>query len=75
MGCHTGVKSLDLANTLANEKEGNTVLVICLELCSIHAITPNIFDGKDKILMNIISNLLFADGWWHTLYPLINLIL
>jgi ubiquinone/menaquinone biosynthesis methyltransferase len=61
MGCHAGVKALDLANSLANEKEDNTVLVICLELCSLHAVLPNSTDSHD-IKMNIINNLLFGDG-------------
>jgi alpha-pyrone synthase len=62
MGCHAGVKALDLANTLANEKEDNTVLVICLELCTLHAVLPTIRDSIHDIKMNIINNLLFGDG-------------
>ena len=62
MGCHAGVKALDLANTLANEKADNTVLVICLELCTLHAVLPTIRDSMHDIKMNIINNLLFGDG-------------
>jgi alpha-pyrone synthase len=62
MGCHAGVKALDLANTLANEKSDNTVLVVCLELCSLHAVLPSMRDSVNDIKMNIINNLLFGDG-------------
>ncbi|VBB19063.1 hypothetical protein YASMINEVIRUS_1595 [Yasminevirus sp. GU-2018] len=62
MGCHAGVKTLDLANTLASENKGNTVLCVCVELCSVHATKINMFDDKNKIMMDVLSNMLFADG-------------
>ena len=62
MGCHAGVKAMDLAHSYANEKENNTVLVVCVELCSIHKIIPKITDPINKIIMELISNLLFGDG-------------
>ena len=62
MGCHAGLKSLDVANTLANEKENNTVLVVCVELPSIHVSVPKFTDNKNNIISNIIHNVLFGDG-------------
>jgi predicted naringenin-chalcone synthase len=58
MGCHAGVKALDLAHTYANEEEGNNVLVVCIELCSLHMYETT----RANINMDIIANMLFADG-------------
>lgn len=38
MGCHGGVKALQLAASLANEHSDNRVLVVCVELCSLHTV-------------------------------------
>jgi predicted naringenin-chalcone synthase len=39
MGCHGGVKAVQLAAALANEHVGNRVLVVCVELCSLHTVS------------------------------------
>lgn len=62
MGCHAGLKALDIANTLANENENNTVLVICIELASIHVSIPKFTDKKNNIISNLINASLFGDG-------------
>lgn len=62
MGCHGGVKALALAQALAREKLGNVVLVVCVELCSLHKFAPRLLSGADQCKMDIIANLLFADG-------------
>lgn len=62
MGCHGGVKALALAQALARESSGNRVLVVCVELCSLHKFAPRLLSGAEQCKMDIIANLLFADG-------------
>lgn len=62
MGCHGGVKSLQVARALAQERAGNRVLVVCVELASLHALPPDLSQSIERVKMDIISNLLFADG-------------
>jgi alpha-pyrone synthase len=62
MGCHGGVKALALAQALARESLGNRVLVVCVELCSLHKFPPRLLSGSEQCKMDIIANLLFADG-------------
>jgi alpha-pyrone synthase len=62
MGCHGGVKALSLAQALAREAVGNLVLVVCCELCSVHKFAPRLMSGAEQCKMDVIANLLFADG-------------
>ena len=54
MGCYAGITAMKMANLIC-EKPNKKVLIICVELCTIH-FQP--FFSNDHIL----SNILFADG-------------
>lgn len=54
-GCHAGLTSLRIADGICRADPSALVLVICLELCTLHfQITPS----ED----NLLANSLFADG-------------
>ncbi len=54
-GCHAGLTCLRLADEISRADEDALVLVVCLELCTLHfQITPS----ED----NLLANSLFADG-------------
>lgn len=55
MGCFGALKGLALASALCKENPTHHVLVLCVELCSLHFQAS---DYQDTLL----SNLLFADG-------------
>ncbi|MEM6330820.1 MAG: type III polyketide synthase [Planctomycetota bacterium] len=55
MGCHGAINGLRTASALAAEDPRRTVLMVCVELCSLHYF----FDAvPDKL----VSNALFSDG-------------
>lgn len=54
MGCHAALNALNLADALARAKNA-TVLVVCVELCSLHLQYSDIPDL-------LVANSLFSDG-------------
>ncbi|MDF1653785.1 MAG: type III polyketide synthase [Coxiellaceae bacterium] len=55
MGCFGAFKGLAVADALCHENSNNKVLVVCVELCTLHFQDS---ENEDTLL----SNLLFADG-------------
>ena len=55
MGCHAAVNALAVARAMANESPVNRVLVICVEVSTVHF-------HHDARMDRLISNILFADG-------------
>lgn len=55
MGCYAAVTALRLADHICRAGEEARVLVVCLELCTIHF-------QKNKDEDNLLANSLFADG-------------
>ncbi len=55
MGCFGGFKGLSTAKALAEQGPDRRVLVVCVELCSLHFQT-------DPTLETFVGNALFADG-------------
>ncbi|TVQ59766.1 MAG: type III polyketide synthase [Phycisphaerales bacterium] len=55
MGCHGAINALRVARCIANAEPGARVLVVCVELCSIHM--AHIPDAQ-----RVVANALFADG-------------
>lgn len=55
MGCYGAFNALKVADAICLSRENANVLVVCVELCSIHF-------QKNMSLDNIISNSIFADG-------------
>ncbi len=55
MGCYGAFNAMKLANSICMAEPDATVLVVCVELCSLHV-------KQEFTLNNIISNALFADG-------------
>ncbi|HLF67464.1 MAG TPA: type III polyketide synthase, partial [Gammaproteobacteria bacterium] len=55
MGCYGAFNALKVAHALCHSDVNAKVLVVCVELCSIHF-------QKQMNIDNIISNALFADG-------------
>lgn len=55
MGCHAAVNALRVGAALARESSEHRVLVVCVEVSSVHL-------HHDARLDRVISNLLFADG-------------
>ncbi len=55
MGCYGAFNGMKVADSICRADPHATVLVVCVELCSIHI-------QKDFTLDNIISNAIFADG-------------
>ncbi len=55
MGCYAAFPALKMASQFCDLDESATVLVVCLELCSIH------LQNKDD-LDSIVANSVFADG-------------
>lgn len=53
MGCHAAINALRVADALANA--GGIVLVVCVELCTLHML-------RDPRPDRIVANALFADG-------------
>jgi predicted naringenin-chalcone synthase len=55
MGCHAAINALKLAKHIARSDENAKILMINIELCSLHF-------QKDPQLNQLISYLIFADG-------------
>ncbi|MFN0047579.1 MAG: type III polyketide synthase [Cytophagales bacterium] len=55
MGCYAAVHGLKIAHQIAETDRKANVVVVCIELCSLHF-------QKENNMENIASNLLFADG-------------
>lgn len=55
MGCNAAIIALNAANNICNSHPDATVLIVCVELCTIH------FQNNDKDDF-ILANTLFADG-------------
>jgi predicted naringenin-chalcone synthase len=55
MGCYAAVHGLKQADYICRSDENAKVLVVCVELCTLHF-------QKDHDMDNITSNLLFGDG-------------
>jgi len=55
MGCYAAIHALKQADAICKGNKNAVVLIVCVEICSIH------FQKKDDI-DNITANLLFADG-------------
>jgi predicted naringenin-chalcone synthase len=55
MGCYAAVHGLKIAHQIAETDHKANVVVVCIELCSLHF-------QKENNMENIASNLLFADG-------------
>lgn len=55
MGCHAAINALAMARAIAASDAHATVLVVCVELCSLHM---HYSDRTDQL----IANALFADG-------------
>lgn len=55
MGCHAAINALRVGAALASESPRHRVLVVCVEVSSVHF-------HADTRLDRVISNILFADG-------------
>jgi predicted naringenin-chalcone synthase len=55
MGCYAGINAIRLADSICQARNNAIVLIICLELCSIHF-------QKDPNEDNLLANALFSDG-------------
>jgi predicted naringenin-chalcone synthase len=55
MGCYAAINALRTANALCDATPGSRVLVVCVELCSLHF-------QKEYSEDNLLANALFSDG-------------
>lgn len=55
MGCYAAVHALKIADAICKSKPGACVLIVCVELCTLHF-------QKDKNYDNLTANAIFADG-------------
>lgn len=55
MGCYAAVHALKIADAICNTKSKACVLIVCVELCTLHF-------QKDKNYDNLTANAIFADG-------------
>jgi alpha-pyrone synthase len=55
MGCHGAMKALFLADQIVKSSNNSKVLIVCVELCSLHM-------QKSTSKTTLIANSLFADG-------------
>ncbi len=55
LGCYAAIKALKQAHYIASAEPHSCVLIICVELCSLHFYPSEIDE-------DIVANLLFADG-------------
>lgn len=55
MGCYAAIPALRLAKSICESKPSSKVLIVCLELCSLHF-------QKEPTADNLLANCLFADG-------------
>ena len=56
MGCHGAINALRVADGLVRAPEGGMVLVVCIELCSMH------YQSGEVPYDQAIANAIFADG-------------
>lgn len=55
MGCYGAFNGLKIADAICRANENSKVLMVCVELCTIHF-------QKNMVVDNIVSNSIFADG-------------
>ncbi len=55
MGCHAAINAIKIADTICRAEQGATVLIVCVELCTLHFQNAATED-------NLLANALFADG-------------
>ena len=55
MGCYGAFNAIKVADSICRADEDATVLIVCVEICSIHF-------QKSMSLDNVIANSIFADG-------------
>lgn len=55
MGCYAAIHGLKQAYYIAEKEPGAKVLVVCVELCTLHF-------QKDRTIDNITSTIIFSDG-------------
>lgn len=55
MGCHAAFNALRTADALCRDRDDACVLVVCVELCTLHF-------QRDPTLNDIVANSLFSDG-------------
>ena len=55
MGCYAAIHGLKIADAFVKQDPNAKVLVVCVELCTLHF-------QREKTQDNLIANLLFADG-------------
>ena len=55
MGCYGAFNAIKIADTICKAEPAATVLIVCVELCTIHF-------QKNMNMDNIISNSIFSDG-------------
>lgn len=55
MGCYAAVHALKIADSICKAKPDSSVLIVCVELCTLHF-------QKDKSYDNLTANAIFADG-------------
>jgi predicted naringenin-chalcone synthase len=55
MGCYAAFNALRMASTICNADPEAVVLVVCVELCSIHF-------QREFSMNNVVANCLFSDG-------------
>lgn len=55
MGCYGAFNAIKIANSICKSEPDATVLIVCVEICTIHF-------QKSMSIDNIISNSIFADG-------------
>ena len=55
MGCYAAVNAIRLADNICRARVNATVLIVCVELCSIHF-------QKDNNQDNLLANAIFSDG-------------
>lgn len=55
MGCYAAFNALRLADSVCRADDGAVVLVVCVELCSIHF-------QRELTMNNVVANCIFSDG-------------
>ena len=55
MGCYAAFNALKIADAICSSDEKASVLIVCLELCTLHF-------QKEKTEINMLANSLFSDG-------------
>ena len=55
MGCYAAIPAMRLAKSICESKPESKILIVCLELCTLHF-------QKEPTADNLLANCLFADG-------------